>query len=119
MNITPEFREKTRIFVQPIVDAVWEKHGGKIIEAIEATPIPDENSKPKKRKRGPSADVLALCKDAMAEWLDQDKPITKACQLTGIEPKTVRRWIPNVLKTIEPGKREIWISKLSAYGEPP
>lgn len=73
----------------------------------------------KRRNRRPSANILALCKDAMKHWLDQDKSLTVASNLVGVDPNTVRRWIPNVLQMAEPEKQEEWSCKLKALKELP
>lgn len=76
--------------------------------------INDFEVKEKPRKRGPSADTLAKCQEAMRLWLDEDKSLTKAANLAGIDPKTAKRRIPNVMQMINKDKKEVWTKKLEA-----
>ncbi|MCL4489832.1 MAG: hypothetical protein M1570_17145 [Chloroflexi bacterium] len=69
------------------------------------------------RESGPSAEVLANCQGAMAKWLDGAISLPRAAQLVGVDPKTVVRWIPNVLAVIDPDKRARWIALIRAQGK--
>ncbi len=76
--------------------------------------LPAGNEATKKRKRGPSEDKLASCKEALGELLDRHNSLTRATGLAGIDPKTMKKWIPNVLETLDPQKRSEWICNLRA-----
>ena len=53
----------------------------------------------------------------MAKWLDGAVSLPRAAQLVGVDPKTVVRWIPNVLAVIDPDKRARWIALIRAQGK--
>lgn len=70
----------------------------------------------KRRKQGPSPEVLSACTDGMKYWLDDDKNLTRAAELAGVDRKTILKWIPNVLDLIDDNKLIMWIRKLKAIG---
>lgn len=75
-----------------------------------------QKQKAKKRKQGPSPEILSGCTDGMRFWLDNDNGLTRAADLAGVDRKTILKWIPNVLDLIDDNKRLNWIRKLKAIG---
>jgi hypothetical protein len=71
-------------------------------------------SKPKGRNRGPSRSDLESCKQAMEYWLDDAKDLQEAADLAGTTPKTVEKWIPNILETVDQDTNERWTRMLRA-----
>ncbi len=87
--------EQTQPSPQPIVSAVKDQQT-------------KDNAK---RKRGPSADILKYCEEGLKNWLDKNMPKKTAADLAGIDPKTMERWIPNVLELVDLKTQERWIKR--------
>jgi len=71
------------------------------------------------RKKKVPIEKLLLVKKAMEYWLDEGKNLTPASELAGVDKKTVRKYISDVLEIIEPEKRKKWEPLLKALGELP
>jgi len=69
------------------------------------------------RERGPSSWTLDACKKGLGYWLDNNKPLSAAADLAGIDKATLQRWIPNVLDTLDSETRTSWITKLRALNK--
>ena len=93
------------------IERVWEVGSSDLIETT-------QKKGSTKRDRGPSPDILKLCKQAMKYWLDDERPLSMSCELAGgPTPKTVKKWIPNVLKLLDEPKRQQWITKLKVLNQ--
>ncbi len=71
----------------------------------------------KQRKRGPNMGTIEKCKTAMRLWLDNGQSLTAASQTAGTYPETVRRWMRNVLKTVDKETQARWTRQLRALEE--
>jgi hypothetical protein len=113
----------------PPIGALFESIRDVIIEQAKLIPLsvqthvepgdkaPGKQGKREQRTRGPSADVLDACHEAMKLWLDNAKPLSTASDLAGVNRKTVQKWIPNVLEMQNEDVQTRWVTVLRSLDQ--
>jgi|GEM_PF-2960990 len=114
IDVCYKLTDYTAKFILGLIAERWPETREIISAQVKDEKMPDNKKQTKGRERGPSVVTLKNCTEAMRKWLDEEKSLKVAGELSDCDDQTLLRWMEQILDQVDPEKRERWIKLIRA-----